>query len=60
MFNMKELGAGNTTGAGSLHMSGLSILDFNTFRSKVEDGFNIVDQKIRDILAVLEPSCPKT
>ena len=41
-------------------MSGLSILDFNTFRSKVEDGFNIVDQKIRDILDVVEPSCPKT
>ena len=57
---VKELGAGNTEGAGSLHLSGLSILDFNTFRSKVEDGFNIVDQKIRDILAVVEPSCPKT
>ena len=55
---MKELGAGNTQGGGSLHMSGLSILDFNTFRSKVEDGFNIVDQKIRDLLAVAEPTCP--
>ena len=55
---MKELGAGNTQGGGSLHMSGLSILDFNTFRSKVEDGFNIIDQKIRDLLAVAEPKCP--
>jgi len=36
----------------------LSILDFNTFRSKVEDAINILDGKIRQILAVQEPSCP--
>jgi len=36
----------------------LSILDFNTFRSKVEDAINILDGKIREILAVQEPTCP--
>jgi len=36
----------------------LSILDFNTFRSKVEDAINILDGKIRQILAVQEPTCP--
>ena len=36
----------------------LSIIDFNLFRINVINGFNILDQKIRDILAVQEPTCP--
>ena len=36
----------------------LSIMDFNLFRINVINGFNILDQKIRDILAVQEPTCP--
>ena len=36
----------------------LSIMDFNLFRINVINRFNILDQKIRDILAVQEPTCP--
>ena len=36
----------------------LSIMDFNLFRISVIGGFDILDQKIRDILAVQEPTCP--
>ena len=45
-------------GSGELiHLTQLSILDFNTFRAKVEDAFNIVDGKLREILAVAKPTC---
>ena len=45
-------------GSGELiHLTPLSILDFNTFRAKVEDAFNIVDGKLREILAVAKPTC---
>ena len=39
------------------HSVALSIVDFNVFRFNVINGFNILDQKIRDILAVQEPTC---
>ena len=35
----------------------LSITDFNLFRTNVIQAIDILDQKIRDILAVTEPSC---
>ena len=41
----------------STHSVALSIVDFNVFRFNVINGFNILDQKIRDILAVQEPTC---
>ena len=48
-----------TTAIGDLNANvALSIIDFNLFRINVINGFNILDQKIRDILAVQEPTCP--
>ena len=48
-----------TTAIGDLNANvALSIIDFNLFRINVINGFNILDQKIRDILAVHEPTCP--
>jgi len=41
-----------------LETMALSIVDFNNFRAKVEDAINILDGKIRQILAVQEPTCP--
>ena len=36
----------------------LSLVDFNVFRGNVIQAIDILDQKIRDILAVTEPTCP--
>ena len=36
----------------------LSIADFNIFRGNVIQAVDILDQKIRDILAVAQPTCP--
>ena len=39
-------------------LTALSITDFNLFRMNVIQAIDILDQKIRDILAVTEPTCP--
>ena len=39
-------------------LTALSITDFNIFRTNVIQAIDILDQKIRDILAVTEPTCP--
>ena len=36
----------------------LSMFDFNLFRWNVIQSIDIIDQKIRDILDVMEPTCP--
>ena len=41
----------------ALSHSALSLLDFNIFRGNVQNAINILDQKLRDILAVQEPTC---
>ena len=40
------------------HTAALSLFDFNLFRGNVIQAIDILDQKIRDILDVLEPTCP--
>ena len=36
----------------------LSMFDFNLFRWNVIQSIDIIDQKLRDILDVIEPTCP--
>ena len=50
---------GMTTAHGNLASNtALSLIDFNIFRGNVIQAIDILDQKIRDILAVTEPTCP--
>ena len=47
-----------TTSLGTLASNtALSIADFNIFRGNVIQAVDILDQKIRDILAITPPSC---
>ena len=49
---------GNSAIIGSSPAShALSITDFNLFRTNVIQAIDILDQKMRDILAVTEPTC---
>ena len=58
-FPLTQIPGIGTTAIGDLSGNvALSITDFNLFRINVINGFNILDQKIRDILAVQEPTCP--
>ena len=48
-----------TTAHGNLASNvALSVADFNIFRQNVIQTIDILDQKIRDILAVTQPTCP--
>ena len=50
---------GSTTSMGTTAANtALSIVDFNVFRGNVIQAIDILDQKIRDILAVTQPTCP--
>ena len=39
-------------------LTALSMFDFNLFRWNVIQAIDILDQKIRDMLDVTEPTCP--
>ena len=50
---------GKTTAEGNtVYSACLSIVDFNLFRGNTIQAIDILDQKIRDILAITKPTCP--